>query len=387
MLKQLIGKRKTKYTKEDGLPVIYNYRKHANSQPKKLALLSYITLPFLAEKRGEVITRFSNSGLALCWAQTLNELGYAVDIIDWDNKKFAPRNKYDLVVLHGGKNFQNIYHRLESSPPLIHFLTGSYWKFNNREEDRRRTRFERRHGVIVPRDRYIYDTEDPVNDAADAIIVLGAPSMKESYPKYIKNKVITINNGSYPDRHFDEAKKDYTEARKNFLFFAGSGNIHKGLDLLIDAFKDLDQHLFIVTIPDKEVMDVYKQELKLPNIHLIGHIDMRSSKFYEFMNKCAFVILPSCSEGQAGSVVECMNQGLIPIISKETRLDARGYGMILKNNRITEIKRAVKKMANKETREIEKLSNRTRQTAIHRHSPEYFRKNLKKAVQEVVSLR
>jgi len=373
-----------KISTQDNRLRIYSFNKYLR-RVKGSALLCYLPQTVADEIRGQSTLRFSNEGLGSSWAKVLNELGYSVDIISWDDTEFKPDKTYDLVVFHGGKNFDNIFPKLAGETAIIHFLTGSYWKFNNQAEDARLKDFGRRHGLKAARDRYIYDSEDPVNQAADGIIVLGDPSMKDTYPKNLK--VLTINNASYPDDHFDKVKKDYARARENFLFFAGAGNIHKGLDLLIDAFKDLKAHLYIVARPDKKVIAAFKNELQRPNIHLVGEINMRTAEFYEIMDKCAFVILPSSSEGQAGSVVEAMNQGLIPIVSKETRLDARGYGLVLKANSIQAIKQAVKKMSSLKPEEAEALAQKTRQTAIFEHNPDKFWKKKKKDIQEILQER
>lgn len=372
---------KTRQAEPGAKLVISDYAKYLSAKPGKRALLSYITDPFIAERNGEQTSRFSNSGLALSWARVLNELGYRVDIIDWDNKNFLPVNSYDLVIFHGGKNF-NVYNKLAGRPVVIHYLTGSYWKFNNQAEDKRLVDFKRRHGVDLPRDRYIDDPEDPVNRVAKAVIVLGDPSMRKTYPKNLR--VMTINNASYADDHFAKITKDYSNVRKNFLFFAGSGNIHKGLDLLIDSFKDLDEHLYIVTVVDKKVMAVFKDELKLPNIHLVGEVGFRSPQFYQAMDNCAFVILPSCSEGQAGSVVEAMNQGLVPIVSKETRLDTGKFGETLKDTSIACIKQTVERLSRLDPTAVQKRAEATRRAAIKDHNPEKFRKDLKAAVNDIL---
>jgi glycosyltransferase involved in cell wall biosynthesis len=386
MLSKLWGRPTARVvTTSDDHVYVLNYRKHLRARRPKRALLSYLPEPIASELGGEKIIRFSNSGLGLSWAQVLNELGYIVDIISWDDKDFVPAKKYDLVVFHGGKNFQHISTNLQGNPPIIHFLTGSYWKFNNDEEDKRLNDFYKRQGVKLARDRYIYDSEDTVNEAANGIIVLGDPSMRSTYPANYK-KVLTINNASYPDDHFDTYKKDYASARQNFLFFAGSGNIHKGLDLLLDAFKGLSLHLYIVTVPDQELLAAYKDVLKQPNIHLVGEVGMRSPEFYEVMDKCAFVILPSCSEGQAGSVVEAMNQGLIPIVSKATRLDARAYGVVLETVSIRSIQRVVKKMSVLSPAEVKKLSLKTRTTAQTEHSAAHFRSTLKQLIIELLGV-
>ena len=378
----LTGKTRVMQTGER--TVIYNYARHKQGKLTKRALLCYLTGPVVADMSDEAINRFSNSGIALSWMQVLNEMGYMIDVVEWNDTDFTPTKTYDLVIFHGGHNFAHISQHLSSKPPIIHFLTGSYWKFNNEQEDARRAAFTKRHGVETPRDRYISVSEDPVNEAADGIIVLGDPTMRQTYPPSYK-KVVTINNASYPDDHFDSVNKDYEAARKNFLFFAGSGNIHKGLDLLIDAFQSLDEHLYIMTVLDKPVMEALKTELERPNIHVIGEIPMRTPPFYDVIDKCAFVIAPSCSEGQAGSVVECMNQGLIPIVSKETRLDARDYGAVLTSNTIAEIQKTVRHFGQLSAQEVERLARKTRKTAQSQHSPDFFRKELRDALEQILS--
>lgn len=366
-----------------GQTIIYNYNKFKHGVLNKRALLCYLTAPIAEDLAGQAINRFSNSGIALGWAQVLNELGYMVDVIEWNDINFTPSRTYDLVIFHGGHNFEHISRHLHGRPKIIHFLTGSYWKFNNSQEDKRRSEFKKRHGVILPRDRYISVSEDAVNEASDGIIVLGDPSMRETYPTNYK-KVLTINNASYPDDHFEKVKKDYVTARKNFLFFAGSGNIHKGLDLLVDAFQDLDEHLYIVTVIDQIVMEALGKELARPNIHVVGEIPMRTQPYYDVLDKCAFVILPSCSEGQAGSVVEAMNQGLIPIVSRETRLDARIFGKVLQANAIPEIQRTVHLLAEQDAKNIKTMADKTRQVALHEYSPDSFRRRLVEAINAIL---
>lgn len=365
--------------------VISNYGHYKIGRLNKRALICFLTAPVIADLAGEETIRFSNSGIALSWVRVLNEMGYILDIVEWNDTEFIPKETYDLVIFHGGHNFARISKHLSGQPKIIHFSTGSYWKFNNDKENQRRIDFEKRHGGKLPPDRHIDASEDEVNEMADGIILIGSPSIRDTYPSRYKQKpILTLNIASYPDSHFDKTKKNYATARKNFLFFAGSGNIHKGLDLLIDAFQDLDEHLYIVTVLDKPVMKALKQELARPNIHLIGEVPMRTPQFYEIVDQCAFVILPSCSEGQPGSVVECMNQGLIPIVSKESRLDASKYGRILQTNTVPEIKKKIRSLSGLPAEAVEAMANTTRQVTMGNHSPEIFRKQLRNAITSIL---
>src|SRR3989344_1733888 len=126
--------------------VLYGYKRYfSRFRPRrKRALLCYLVQPLVDSQRGEEIVRFSNSGLSMSWARVLNELGYIVDIINWDDIDFKPERSYDLVVFHGGKNFKKISNTLTTKTRIIHYSTGSYWKFNNRNEDKRIFNLERR---------------------------------------------------------------------------------------------------------------------------------------------------------------------------------------------------------------------------------------------------
>jgi glycosyltransferase involved in cell wall biosynthesis len=350
---------------------LLNFDKYIDGEIKGRALLSYLPSPVRDELAGHVEIMFSNRGIARSIPRAINELGYIADIIYWEDRDFQPLEKYDFVIFHGGRNFDALYPRLLGSPKIVYFGSGSYWEFSNKAEDRRIKNFERRHKTKAARDRYVYDSETKVSQASDGIIVLGDESMRETFPKEFR-PVLTINNASYPDSHFDSEKKDYSQAKHNFLFFSGDGNIHKGLDLILDAFSRLPYNLYVVTTLNSELAKTYKKILEQPNIHLIGPVIMRSLAFYDAVDKCSFVILPSCSEGQAGSVVEAMNQGLIPIVSRETRLDVKDFGKILEKSSITEIKETVSEMVSLSDDTVEKKAKLSRLEAVREHSPDYF---------------
>lgn len=55
----------------------------------------------------------------------------------------------------------------------------------------------------------------------------------------------------------------------------------------------------------------------MPNIHPVGFISQESKEYEEIVNKCTFTLLPSCSEGMAGSITTMMEVGIIPICSRE----------------------------------------------------------------------
>lgn len=231
-------------------------------------------------------------------------------------------------------------------------------------------------------DRYIPASEEWAVSHADGIITLGDLFARATYGRF--PLVIALNNAAYDDNRLDSASKDFWQARTRFLFFAGHGNIHKGLDLLLEAFSDLDAELFVCQALDPEFLEVYRAELTgRANIHTIGPVGMRSPRFYQLVDQCAYAILPSCSEGSAGSLVECMHQGLIPVRSRATTISA-DCGVVIELCDIPSIKDVVRDLSTRPASWCEAESERTRAIAVSQFSEAAFIANFTNAVQMIV---
>ncbi len=353
-------------------PYVYDYKKYLKPGPSKRALLSYLPNFVIDEAAGLKTSQFSNVGLALTLPKVLNNLGYSVDIVSWDDTTFKPNKKYDLFIGHGAKNFELLHNLMQPKPLTIYFSTGSYWRFHNEQEDMRLAGFKKRHHVELPRDRYIYESEELANKAADAIICLGNEDAKQTYLGF--PAVYSLPIACYPEvRPLPEMT---AERRQSFIFFSGGGNIHKGLDLVLDAFEGSQNELYICSILDPEFETYYKDLLyHSPNIHYVGLVEPRSQQFYEVMDKCAFTILPSCSEGSPGSVVECMQQGLVPIVSNEAHIDVADFGITLNKTNVETIKAAVEKSSEIPIADLRLRSKKSRRSAQN-YSIEKFESNL-----------
>ena len=164
---------------------------------------------------------------------------------------------------------------------------------------------------------------------ADCATILGnsftcgtfAYSKKPLFPIHLSTNI------QYP---FFE-NKEFGKIRKNFLWLGGGGMVHKGLDLVLETFAKMpDYQLTICGSVDHEpdFEEAYHRELyKTPNINNAGWVDITSNKFLEIIRKNVGFIYPSCSEGQAGSVITCLHAGLIPVISYES--ESRSYRILV----------------------------------------------------------
>jgi glycosyltransferase involved in cell wall biosynthesis len=358
-----------------------------NDNPAKLtrkALLSYITHPFYISPNDSKFIRHINIWHAHEIVRVLNRLGYAVDVIDYRDDSFVVKQPYDLFIGHGGVNFEVIVRQLPALTKKIYFSTGSYWKFHNEQEISRLEDLHQRRGIRLPSDRYINHSEEEALLHADGVIGIGNDVTRSTYADF--SPVIMINGTSLYDDHFEWCPKNFDIGRQHYLYFAGGGNLHKGLDLLLEAFTELEQHLWICSSIDRAFASVYSEELdNCDNIHTKKWTKPRSRQFYQVMQRCNYCILPSCSEGQSQSVVECMNQGLIPIVSKAAGVQIGDFGVLIEPCTVLEIRKLVKLLSSFSPAQCQEISLRARANAQAYFSEKRFGRNFQRAIETILA--
>lgn len=312
---KLVKKYKNLFSKKK---VIFN---HYNTSNDKNALLSYIIEPFIKDYK-----HHTNSYEAKSWAGILNELGYNVDIIDYNESCDLNLAKYDLICGFGDifqKYFElsGNYNRAKT----IYYGTGMHvCHQNNISLKRVKDVFYKKSVWLAKSARFVEKTWTHQTMLVDAIFALGNDVCADSYKKFYSGDVCSVNAPFFLTQNPHAIMNNRTiESKKHFLWFGSSGLIHKGLDLLLDYFSKRDDiFLHICGYIDGEVdfVSAYDKELNhMVNIINYGFIDIMSSQFAHILTQCSFIIYPSCSEGGSPSVLTAIgNGGLIPIITKET---------------------------------------------------------------------
>jgi len=363
---------------------ISDYDEYCNAGSRHRALLSYLVTPLLPPPPLRDRTRFSNRGMAQEIARALNELGFVVDIVNLDNTTWRPTRAYDLFVGHAGINFEHISRQLPSGVPRIYYSTSLYWKEFNAREAKRFYDLASRRGFFLPPDRAITCSEEYAVQASDGIITLGNEVAIRSYSQF--RNVIGINNAAFPVTWQGWQHKDYAEGRNHFLFFSGNGNVHKGLDLLLEAFAQTDLHLHICQRMEAPFLNVYRHELsQLANIHLHDFVRMRSAEFYELAEKCNWIISATCAEGSPGAVVECMAHGLIPILPDAATIDLEDWGYRIEALTVEAVRAVIAEVAASDVVDCRTRAEKVMQATRERYSPETFRQSFKEAVKQIMS--
>ncbi len=280
----------------------------------KNCLLLYIIEPFRIDK---INYRHQNYEQVKTLASLISELGYNVDVVNFNDYKVKLKKNYNLVIdIHPGLN--NIYKNHQAKDcKIIYYSTGADPLFLIQEEKKRLDYLYKRKNVKLGPKRSIQAVPKQIFSSLNGMLHMGNELNLKTYDSYNIKKKYLINNTGYTFLNsYDFSKK----SPKNFLFFAGSGQVHKGLDLLLEIFtKHDDLHLYICSPFEKEkdFVKLYKKELyETKNIHPVGSININSFEFLNIVRICSYILHPSCSEGQSGSVLIGMSAGLIPIITK-----------------------------------------------------------------------
>ena len=279
-------------------------------------------------------------------ARALAELGYEVDVVDFDERRRGLlRHDYDLVVdLHPVEH--PLYEgRLRAGAKRIAYITGNNPEFSNAAERARLADLERRRGVrLLPR-RQCEPFPRHQLESFDAFFYFGNDASLATYAAYRLPPAHRLFNGGYDDvQPTDPARRD----PRRFLFLGGSGQVHKGLDLLLEVFAGDPDLELVVCSPfrtERDFARAYHRELfRTPGIRAIGFADVKSAAFRELQAGCGTMILPSCSEVQSSNVTVALSFGLPCVVSAECGFDEPEL-QVLPDCRPETIRRVVRELA------------------------------------------
>lgn len=322
----------------------------------------------------------------------LNKLGYWVDILDRDiNIRDVNKieDKYDIFIGLGagdsGKYFADIAEKFKKAIKIF-YACGPEPEESNRLIVKRYDYFYKRNPGKELRIRRTIDKVDVPKALKNTEIIfcIGNDFSINTYKKFEK-PIFRINPSTSPK--ISTSINDLTEKdQRKFLYFGGNGNVVKGLDILIEAFKDLSKlELFICAPKEDDFDEIYKEILSnSKNIHLVGFIPVAGKRFNELTGKCGYVILPSCAEGIATSGVNCMRKGLVPIATYEAGIDLKDFGFLIKDLDIEKFKNQLKEISEISKEEFSKRVSKTYYESFN-YTQAKFSEMFEKSLIEVIN--
>lgn len=362
---------------------IQNLNKDYTVHEQRKVLVSYITLPVISDLEENIA--HTNYREMIQILHVLFKLGYEVDVCHFQDNMVSqkiPENRYDLIIGLGDP-FETSCIKNPQAKKVIYFTTQHTKSYFDKIKERI-DYYNMRHNRIPKYSWADYYPDHHIN-CAEYIIHKGnlVTQSTFSHLKHIK-AMYSIHSVAFENKQFKFENKDFDKSRNNFLWFGSRGGLGKGLDVLIDVFNDLpDKTLYVAGLPDDEIIQMPKMRCNIVNL---GFIKMQSTEFVNIMNKCGFIIFPSCSEGMASGVLTCMNHGLIPIITSECGIELdENIGIILKDYYIETIKDSISLLDNINIHELKQRSLITLIFTREKYNAFEFSKELDEILQKIIS--
>lgn len=274
---------------------------------------------------------------------------YCIDVCtcsDIFSFEILKNKKYDIVI-GLGEVFKRIC-KSQSTAKKIIFITENNPIIVSKKYAERIAYFKQRHPYIncdasMVRKGYI---DEDMFELSDLAIIMSSRYNAESMKHYFDKEYLINSNAFINSEYvFDRANLEnrIEQIKRNFLWFGSDGLIHKGVDILIDAFKEMPElaiNFYGLSTAERRLF----HKLRVSNTLDCGRVNVQKTEFIDkIVNQHCFIIFPSCSEGMSTAVATCMAHGIIPILTKECGFEPNEYIIELGGWHIEDIKCAVKR--------------------------------------------
>lgn len=335
----------------------------------KIAVLSYVLFP---KKCSQSYFSFSHNNRLMCksMVNVLVTRGFKVYLYDYQDENVI----CDGVTLFIGHNrtFHSIASKMPPGCRKAFITTGSNPSFDNEQISLREAYFEARHGIKWDWFPMSYSHVAPNISAADVVLMMGNEFVVRTWPaEYLTKRFIYHNI-----INFRFTRK--TGRKTTFLYMSNQGALRRGLDLAIDSFSELPYDLIICSPShtEKQFFDYYAKIIdRCENIHYMGYVDTTSEQFHLIVDKSDFAFLPSCSEGESGSVLNLMAFGLLPVVTENVGFEnVDRYGFKIQDCSIDGIRKLITEIVNSPNNLIED-KRKTLFMEMSKYTPEVFMAN------------
>jgi glycosyltransferase involved in cell wall biosynthesis len=343
-----------------------------------LVVLSYLREPLTgaAENGARGHTNWQECRVI---AEAWREQGFRVEAVAHHDRGYVPPAQADFVVDLG----VNLGRWAAGLPPqcckILH-ATGAHWRTQNAAEETRLRNLLVRRGVqLQPRRQNLPNCGI---ESADLASVLGNEFTIDSF-RFAGKPLHRIPISSAYEYAWSE-DRDWEATRRNFLWIGSYGMVHKGLDLVLEAFAAMpDLHLTVCGRPDKEedFWRSYQRELTgCPNIHFEGWVDLASARFANLRRTHGAVVCASASEGGGGAVIHAMHAGLVPVVTPGASVDTGAFGEVIRGDQVEDVCLAVQATARQPASLLRQKARATWEYVRAHHNLGRFAENYRRFV-------
>ncbi len=360
--------------------LVYNVNKATKG---KRCLLIYITEPFYSKNASN---KHQNQWQAREMARIIGTRGFIVDVANYQCKYLKLKHNYDLIVGLIPRGIDIYSNNMNPGCRRVAYLTSMNLSVTTDNERKRLEDLRIRRGVSLEPRRGSDVVIDRIIESFDAVWYIGNEYNFHSYDCFRMPPSYRIINTGYV---FPWADPDIVRNPHCFMYFGSAGQVHKGLDLLLELFAEeiSDCTLYVCGsfVGESDFVQEYHKELyETNNIISLGFLDINSQAYRHLSNQCAYSILPSCAEGCAGSVLTNMSAGIIPIVSRECGFEEDEVISLPDCHKAT-IKDFIMKYSNKDPEWIKAQSHHSIEVVKMRYSENAFIQSVKTALDGVLN--
>jgi glycosyltransferase involved in cell wall biosynthesis len=355
---------------------------------KKKALVSFITYPYKGNSLRPFHTNFKEC-TTIC--EILDELGFVVDLVDYDN---WDTNKYDQdydTLVGFGEPIERILNQSLKKPNVILYRNGCDTIFSDEVTLKRIERIYKETGSLLLSSASLSPASWRAQlRFADLVIVLGNNFTVDTFVGQVFCKIAKLNLFYYDVGFINLEKKDFLKSKLNFLWFGSKGAVRKGLDIVLQYFSEHpDLQLYIGGLHSSETdfINTFVEYLGKPNIQNLGFVYVDTIQFKEILTQCGAIVFPSSWEGGAGSVLAPLAAGgLIPIVTKNTGLDFNYHEILLDGFTTKDLDRAINEYLQLSTEVMKRQSQSLMEYIRKEHTYSDYRKQLKEYLAEGLNI-
>lgn len=322
--------------------------------------------------------------------EIFREKGYIVDVISNGDSRFVPSKKYDII-FDAYWNLERLAKYAPKHTKKVVLFSEGYQPYANQAELSRIEDLKKRKSIdnySAKRTRPI-DCMDKSFAVADYVALIGNQHTLATYPKDWQDKITLVTTNTL-EPSLIKNREDILSSGDEFLWHFGQGAVHKGLDLVLDVFKQNPSwKLNIVANLEEEpdFLKIYHHELfETPNIKYHGFMDTSGEAFKAILQNCIAFIAPSCSEGISPACAILLKAGLYPIISENCGIDLPdNCGVELKLCSHQEIEEGIKLVLNKSKNELSEEVLNCQALAKKQYSQAKFSEDMEAFIDRIIS--
>lgn len=162
---------------------------------------------------------------------------------------------------------------------------------------------------------------------SDLILIIGNDHIYKSFNIQKPCGELHLLNCGIDTDHFNHSGE--VIRKPIFIHNVTRFSVRKGSHIVAGAWKKVAEKL-----PDMQLVlmgrngdvNVHKLLENVCNVNMLGEYQSGSKKYIQQLSSSRWVIQPSLAEGQAGTLLEAMSCGCIPIASKGSGVEVEKYG-------------------------------------------------------------